>query len=127
MSRGGFRLSSVKERINIMKRKDSNKINKSVERDINVCMLEISLALDKMKNGQDKEIGKHIRMLKVLTLLLQSMRDELNTYGVVDVQRINSVWSLFDDRETFINQQTDELASLIHTLYISGAQGVLLD
>lgn len=110
-----------------MKRKDSNKINKSVERDINVCMLEISLALDKMKNGQDKEIGKHIRMLKVLTLLLQSMRDELNTYGVVDVQRINSVWSLFDDRETFINQQTDELASLIHTLYISGAQGVLLD
>lgn len=30
-------------------------------------------------------------------------------------------------RETFINQQTDELASLIHTLYISGAQGVLLD
>ncbi len=25
------------------------------------------------------------------------------------------------------NQQTDELASLIHTLYISGAQGVLLD
>ena len=50
-----------------------------------------------MKNGQDKEIGKHIRMLKALTLLLQSMRDELNTYGVVDVQRINSVWSLFDD------------------------------
>lgn len=25
------------------------------------------------------------------------------------------------------NKQTDELASLIHTLYISGAQGVLLD
>ena len=97
MHRGGFRISSVKERINTMKKKDSNRINKSVERDINVCILEISLALDKMKNGQDKEIGKHIRMLKALTLLLQSMRDELNTYGVVDVQRINSVWSLFDD------------------------------
>ena len=80
-----------------MKRKANNKINKNVERDINVCILEISLALDKMKNCQDKEIGKHIRMLKALTLLLQSIRDELNTYGVVDVQRINGVWSLFDD------------------------------
>jgi len=37
------------------------------------------------------------------------------------------LYNIIKVRETFINQQTDELASLIHILYISGAQGVLLD
>ena len=37
------------------------------------------------------------------------------------------LYNIIKVRETFINQQTDELFSLIHTLYISGAQGVLLD